>query len=190
MKPNVVKISRKTFFYKASKLALGLWTTVFLYRPRFLFSNNKINNQENQMNQKIKFMQNWISNLMKNMDQHLGEKEKIKLLEECGRDCARIHAQKEAKKYQGQLEGWLGTMRKWVGAENIRKEGDVVHVMYSKCFCPLVQDAPPLMSNTYCNCSRGWLKEVFETVLEKSVKVKLEDSIMKGGKQCRFSVFL
>jgi predicted hydrocarbon binding protein len=183
-------MSRKEFFYKASKLALGLWTTVILIRPKFLFSNGKINSQENQMSQKIKFMHNWISNLMKNMDQHMDEKEKIKLLEECGRACARIHAQKEAMKFQGQLEGWLSTMKKWVGSENIRQEEDVVHVMYSKCYCPLVQDAPPLMSNTYCNCSRGWLKEVFDTVMENPVEVKLEDSIMKGGKQCRFSVFL
>ncbi len=183
-------MNRKKFFCKASKLALGLWILVFLYRPKFLFSKSKISSQENQMSQKIKFMHNWISDLMKNMDQHLDEKEKIKLLEECGRACARIHAQKEASKFKGNLEGWLGTMKKWVGAENIRKEGDVVHVMYSKCFCPLVQDAPPLMSKTYCNCSRGWLKEVFETVVTESVEVKLEDSIMKGGKQCRFSVFL
>ncbi|GAI35292.1 unnamed protein product, partial [marine sediment metagenome] len=35
-----------------------------------------------------------------------------------------------------------------------------------------------------------WLKENFETVLERPVKVKLEDSIMMGGKQCRFTIFL
>jgi len=127
---------------------------------------------------------------MKNMDQHLEEKEKIKLLEECGRACARSHAQKEAVKFQGNLDGWLGTVKKWVGAENVRKDKNVVQVMYSKCFCPLVKDSPPLLSETYCNCSRGWLKEVFETVVGDPVEVNLEDSIMRGGKQCRFTVLL
>ncbi len=140
------------------------------------------------MAQKTKFVHDWISNLMRNMDQHLVEEEKIRLLEECGRACAKNHAQRVALKSRGNLDGWLATMKKWVGMNNIRKDENAVRVTYSKCFCPLVQDAPPLMSNTYCNCSRGWLKEVFETVMEKPVEVELEDSIMKGGQQCRFTI--
>lgn len=142
------------------------------------------------MAQKKKFVHDWILKLMENMDKHLDEKAKIKLLEECGRACAESHAKEEALKHKGNLEGWLGVLKKWVGAENIRKEKNVVQVMYSKCLCPLVQDHPSLMSKTYCNCSRGWLKEVFETVMEKPVEVKLEDSIMQGGKHCQFLVFL
>jgi len=44
-------------------------------------------------------------------------------------------------------------------------------------------------SASFCNCSRGWLMEIFETVLEEPVTVEMEDSIMKGGEQCRFSVY-
>ncbi len=140
------------------------------------------------MAQKSKFIHQWISNLMKNMDEHLDEESKINVLEECGRACAESHAKPEAMKHKGNLDGWLGTIRKWVGSENVQKEENGVRVIYSKCLCPLVQDRPPLMSKTYCNCSRGWLMETFETVLEKPVEVKMEDSIMQGGKQCRFLV--
>ncbi len=146
--------------------------------------------QEDQMTQKTKFIQNWILSLMENMDEHLDEEAKINLLEECGRACAERHAKTEALKHKGNLNGWLSVFKRWVGSENVQKEDNVVRLTYSKCLCPLVQDRPPLMSKTYCNCSRGWLKEVFETVMEKPVEVKLEDSIMQGGKQCRFLVFL
>jgi predicted hydrocarbon binding protein len=142
------------------------------------------------MKQKMKFVHNWISNLMKNMDNHLDEAIKIKLMEECGRACARNHTKKDALKFKGQLDGWLAKMKTWVGEENIQKEGNLVRVVYNKCFCPIIQDSQLILSDTYCNCSRGWLKENFETVLERPVKVKLEDSIMKGGKQCSFLVFL
>ena len=141
------------------------------------------------MAQKTKFTHNWISNLIENMDEHLDEKAKINLLEECGRACAESHVKAKILKHKGNLDGWLGTLKKWVGPENVQMEKGAVRVMYSKCLCPLVQDRPPLMSGTYCNCSRGWLKETFETVLEKPVEVKMEDSIMQGGQQCRFLVF-
>lgn len=171
-------------------MILGISAVFFFKKSGPVFADTGPCNQENQMSQKTKFVHDWISHLMKNMDQHLDEEEKIKLLEECGRACARSHAQKEAAKFRGNLDGWLGTLKKWVGAQNIKKEKNAVTVTYSKCFCPLVKDSPPLLSGTYCNCSRGWLKEVFETVVEKPVEVKLEDSIMQGGQQCRFSVLL
>jgi predicted hydrocarbon binding protein len=171
-------------------MVLAAWTYVSFIGPKFLLSDSKTIDQENKMSQKMKFLHDWVFSLIKNLEQHLDENQRIELLEECGRDCAKRHAQKEALKFKGDLDGWMGTMRKWVGTENIQRDKNYVHVIYSKCFCPLVQDAQPLKSETYCNCSRGWLKEVFETVMEKPVAVKLEDSIMKGGKQCRFTVFL
>ena len=184
-----MKISRKEFFFRIWKWIVGFWAAFSFSGTGLIFSTKEKEDQEDQMDQKKKFVHDWISNLMKNMDQQMGDKEKIRLLEECGRACAERHAKAEASKHKGNLDGWLGVLKKWVGQENVHREDNGVRVIYSKCLCPLVQDHPPLMSKTYCNCSRGWLKEVFETVVEKPVEVKLEDSIMKGGKQCRFTVF-
>jgi hypothetical protein len=142
------------------------------------------------MTKKQEFLHEWLSNLIKNMDSHLDEESKIKVLEECGRACAEKHAKKEALKSKGNLDGWLATMKKWVGANNVHKDANTVCLTYSKCFCPLVGTIDPLLSNTFCNCSRGWLKENFETVVGKSVKVNLEDSIMMGGQECQFTVQL
>jgi predicted hydrocarbon binding protein len=142
------------------------------------------------MAQKQKILHDWLSNLMKNMDIQLDEESKIKVLEECGRACAEKHAKKEALKFKGNLGGWLATMKKWVGENNVQKEGNTVRLIYSKCFCPLVGSIEPLLSDTFCNCSRGWLKENFETVVGKPVKVKMEESIMMGGQECRFSIQL
>jgi len=186
----LMRINRKEFLLEVSKLVWAVWTSISFIGPGFLIPNSEKRDQENKMSQKIKFLHDWIANLIKNMERHLNEKQRTKLLEECGRACAKRHAQKEALKFKGDLDGWLGTMKKWVGTDNVQRDMSYVRVMYSKCFCPLVQDAPPLMSETYCNCSRGWLREVFETVMEKPIEVKLEDSIMKGGKQCRFTISL
>lgn len=142
------------------------------------------------MTQKLRFIHDWVSNLIKNMDGHLNEGIKIKLMEECGRACAKRQAKKEALKFKGKLDGWLTQMKKWIGKENVQKEEKCIRIIYSKCYCPLVQDSQPLLSDTYCNCSRGWLKENFEAVVGRPVEVKIEDSIMRGGKQCSFFIFL
>jgi predicted hydrocarbon binding protein len=60
--------------------------------------------------------------------------------------------------------------------------------MYSKCLCPLVQSGSETLSDTYCNCSRGWVKEMFEMVSGKPVEVTLTESIKRGAKACRFVV--
>jgi predicted hydrocarbon binding protein len=185
-----MKISRKEFICRAWKLLIGAVAAISFNGSRLVFSTIKKDGQEDPMTQKTKFVHNWILNLMENMDEQLDEGEKIKLLEECGRACAKSHAKEEALKHKGDLDGWLGLFKKWVGFDNVQMEAKAVRVIYSKCLCPLVRDNPPLMSKTYCNCSRGWLKEVFETVVEKPVEVMLEDSIMQGGKQCRFSVLI
>lgn len=184
-----MKISRKEFFSLVWKLIIAAGAAISLKGSRPAFSTFRYSMQEDPMTQKAKFIHDWILNLMENMDEHLDDEEKISLLEQCGRACAERHAKAEALKHKGDLDGWLGQLRKWVGSENVKKEGNTVHITYNKCLCPIVQDRPPLMSETYCNCSRGWLLETFETVLEKAVKVKMEGSIMQGGKCCQFSVF-
>jgi predicted hydrocarbon binding protein len=44
--------------------------------------------------------------------------------------------------------------------------------------------------HTYCYCSRGWMKETFETVVEKPVDVDLVETVKGGGQQCRFTIKL
>jgi hypothetical protein len=184
----MMKINRRKFFLKTFRLILGTMALFLFKGLKPAFSKTRLHRQEDPMTQKSKFIHDWILNLMENMDEHLDEKEKINLMEQCGRACAEKHAKAEAMKHKGDLDGWLDQFKKWVGSDNVQMEDNGVRVVYSKCLCPIVQDRPPLMSKTYCNCSRGWLLETFETVLGKPVEVKMEDSIMQGGKLCRFLV--
>jgi predicted hydrocarbon binding protein len=185
-----MRINRKEFFSRVWRWMIGTWAVFSFGGPGLVFFTAKKDGEEDQMAQKSKFVHDWISNLMKNMDRQMDDEGKTRLLEECGRACAERHAKAEALKHKGNLDGWLGVFKKWVGSDNVRREDNAVHLIYSKCLCPLVQNHPPLMSKTYCNCSRGWLKEVFETVVEKPVEVKLENSIMQGAEQCRFTVLI
>lgn len=134
-----------------------------------------------------KLSQTWIVNVVENMDAKVDEKEKVRILEACGRSCARRGAVEAASKCAGDLDAFLSAMRKWIGEANVRREGSTVHLTYSKCYCPNVQSMEKVPAS-YCNCSRGWAKEMFETVLGKPVEVDLLSSIKRGDAECRLVI--
>jgi predicted hydrocarbon binding protein len=41
-----------------------------------------------------------------------------------------------------------------------------------------------------CNCSLGWQKHTWETLLQKKVKVELTESVLRGGKRCVFKIHI
>ncbi|MGB9301408.1 MAG: DUF6144 family protein [Anaerolineae bacterium] len=132
----------------------------------------------------------WIENLMGAMDAHLDQGTKAALMESCGRACARLGAIGSAEKCQGDVDKLVTTLEKWIGEGNAQRDGDVVHVVYPRCLCHLVAKGPERLPDTYCLCSRGWLKEMFETVVNHPVEVALLESVKRGAKQCRFTVTL
>jgi hypothetical protein len=137
------------------------------------------------------FTQRWIQNLMSSMEAHLDEGTRARVMESCGRACARAGPVHAAMECQGDLDAWLDRLTRWHGGrENVRREGDAVHLICEQCLCPLVQDAPERLPDTYCACSLGWMKETFGTVLGRPVQVSLLESILRGGERCRFVVEL
>lgn len=137
------------------------------------------------------FAQGWVKNLVESIDAHLDEETRMRVMESCGRACARRGPARVAEECRGNLDGWLATLAKWHGGEEyVQRQGDVVHVICSECFCTLVKDGPARLPDTYCYCSRGWMKETFETVVEKPVDVDLVETVKGGGQQCRFTIKL
>ena len=139
---------------------------------------------------KDEFAFRWINNILESVNEHLDEDTKVRLMESCGRACARSGVIDSAVVCQGDLDKFLSTMGKWVGKKNVSREGDAIQVIYEKCYCRLKTQVPVELSDTYCSCSSGWLKEMFETVVGKPVDVEIESTINRGAEKCRFLVNL
>ncbi|MCX6836169.1 MAG: DUF6144 family protein [candidate division Zixibacteria bacterium] len=56
------------------------------------------------------------------------------------------------------------------------------------CMCPIVESIVPGLSPTYCNCSAGYVKELFERNLGRSVNVKVMETVQTGAKDCVFRI--
>ena len=77
-----------------------------------------------------------------------------------------------------------------LGKDNLDVEDDTVRWGYSRCYCGLVADSSARLPKTYCFCSVGWVREVFDTVAQKPVRVELIQSIKQGAPSCWFLVKL
>ncbi len=135
------------------------------------------------------FRQTWVKALVETMDAQLDGPTKVKLLESCGRACARRGSLASLQKAaNGDLDALLKTLETHLGAGNARREGNLVHLRYPKCYCLLVADGPERLPDSYCNCSRGWVLEVFGAITGKPVTVDLISSIKRGAPDCRFEI--
>jgi predicted hydrocarbon binding protein len=134
----------------------------------------------------------WITTLMEGLDRNLDEGTIAKILEQCGRQCQTQSFIKKARDlYQKSKSTDEFLDRLAQVNKHLHREGDKVYLIYPKCYCSQVNKIPRgRLSGTYCNCSRGWAKALFEGAIGKPVEVIMEKSIIKGDDQCKFRIIL
>jgi predicted ArsR family transcriptional regulator len=134
----------------------------------------------------------WIACLVAGLNEHVDEKTRALILEQCGRQCQSQSFIKKAKGIYQKSKDLDDFLEKFGQTyKHLRREGDRVYLVYPKCYCSQVNKIPKgKLSGTYCNCSRGWAKALFEGALGRAVEVKMEKSIVSGDNECRFRVML
>jgi predicted hydrocarbon binding protein len=134
----------------------------------------------------------WIKNLMDRLNEAVGEDVAAKVMETCGRQCigrSVLEKARKCKKEASDLDDLLDRLNQaHIGGGRLRREGDVIHASYTRCYCGSVSKTRKPISSTYCYCSCGWYKTLFETVLAHPVEVELLSSIAQGADVCRFAI--
>ncbi len=133
----------------------------------------------------------WVTNLLIALDGMVDEETRVRVLESCGRKCIGegflVKAQTLAKKSKSTDEFLENLNRIW---KHLHVDKNGVFVVYDQCYCPMVRSYKGKLSPSFCNCSVGWIKELFERSLNKPVKVEKLGTIKQGNKQCKFRVTL
>jgi predicted Zn-ribbon and HTH transcriptional regulator len=139
-----------------------------------------------------KRMEKWITSLIDSLDKSIDEKTRVEIFEQCGRRCQSQSFVKKTRKIRQQSKSDNEFIEKLSQVyKHLHREGDSIYITYPRCYCSFVNKIPPReLSKTWCNCSRGWAKELFEGALDRSVEVVLEKSIVRGDDQCRFRILL
>jgi predicted hydrocarbon binding protein len=182
---------RKDFFKSIGKYGLCSCAafTVFNYDKTYAASDDQ-EQLIKDLEWKLGFIQKRFAKLLGIIDASMEDIKKREILEKLGRECAK-EFKESAVEYKGNIEGYLNEIiKKWVEKADYNKEEGVIRIFDKKretCFCPFI-DKSLVTSDTMCYCSLGWQKEIYETVTGKPVKVKVIDSILKGGDRCSFEI--
>ena len=147
----------------------------------------------------------WLKDLMDNMDAILDEKMKRNLMNACGRSCyVNAFGVASQTEVSPQLaEAWMKYLKD-AGFE-IQDHGSVtvVHFGWKRdhqnpltglmlsdgyCMCELAESIPKGLSPTFCNCSAGYIGEMFKRYLGKAVRVEVLETLISGGSECRFRI--
>ncbi len=95
------------------------------------------------------------------------------------------------------LADWV---RSNVKDDTYRVDGNTIYMQYTSaaetgqpskegaCLCPSIESKPAGLSPTYCLCSVGCVRVMREMRFGRPIEVELLDSVLKGGKRCKFKI--
>ena len=158
-----------------------------------LFTHDEINAQDDnkeikKLKGKFKFTQYRLAKLIEIMYSTLEEKTCQEILEKLGRECGKVSGL--YLEYRGNIEGYIDEVAKKWHEEIIynQKEGKIKIISGKRkdCVCSLA--TKEFTPYNFCHCSVGMFKEEYETVLEKSVKVDVKESVLRGAERCVFEI--
>ncbi len=150
--------------------------------------------------EKMEFAEEWIGKFMRVLDDTLDEQTRNKIMESNGKACMTGWLKKSGKTITPvSFDKFAAWAEKNVKDGSIRLEGRTIYYAYMDnyqgkpapegvCLCPFVESKPAGLSPTYCQCSVGYVREYFSQVLGQPVTVALQESVLRGGKRCRFKI--
>jgi hypothetical protein len=176
---------------------------------RFLSNENMVNTagevyaeycEHQRRTNKRTWTERWLIEMMRGLDKHVDEETRVTLMSRCGRACfnTRWHQAefKRWKKLHDQsrdLEDFLDKLEK-ANPAWLKRQGNVIHATFdflAGCVCPMVKKIPhDALSGTWCLCSVGLHKALFEETLGRPVEVVLQESRRTGADQCTFRITL
>jgi predicted hydrocarbon binding protein len=157
-----------------------------------LFAYDKVKAKESEEIEKLKgrfkFTQYRIAKLIEIMYSTLDEKTYQEILEKVGRECGKVFG--VYLKYRGNIEGYIDEVaRQWYKEVKYDQKEGIIKIISDKredCVCSLA--TKEFTPHTFCDCSAGLFKEIYETVLENSVNVDVIESVLSGAERCVFKI--
>lgn len=148
---------------------------------------------------RMEFVDGWVQRFFEAMDKTLDEDSRRKLMMANGRSCFAAYAGPPKKQAapdalerftariaDGKVPGY-SIEGKVISYEFVGSAETGQASPEGICLCPTAEaQKPGRVSATYCLCSVGYVREMHERALGRPVEVELVDSVLRGGKRCKF----
>jgi hypothetical protein len=133
-----------------------------------------------------------IQQMIDALDRAVDEDTRRSIIERCGRRCLGASTLAKARrlvKEAQDLDNLLSRLNAaHIGGGRLERRGTVIWAAYDRCYCGSVSKTRDRFSATYCYCSCGWYRQLFEALLERPVSVELQSSIIQGDERCAFLI--
>ncbi len=185
-------ISRKDFFKKAC--LAGVCFCGFTSLGLKAGAAETATNEAQPDDKKLKFMQEWISTLLLQIDENAGDEECRKIM----KPCAMAHynyleMDKTLVPYVGDIEKFNTYISgEWGWKVDYDKTKRMITADENKsyCVCPMVNKEKRVRTSILCFCSEGFAEKMFSTVVGHPVKARVVSSIHRGNERCIYEVTL
>jgi len=140
---------------------------------------------------RLHFVKQRYARLLEILSRRMDEKTLHETLTELGAFCSGLGNETLAK-FRGNPDGYRQMVKQSLSGDNITYDWEQGVITMSSdertdCFCPLISRLAHTPT-VACNCSLGWQKHTWETLLQKPVTVELKESVLRGGKRCTFVI--
>jgi hypothetical protein len=199
-------MNRKEFLKKSTQLGLCCGATLLPAAGLFAQENQSTSQAAQppraSCDKRVTQGQEVIKRIVAQLDAKLDPSKAREIMESCGEICHNgAHGKPAQPPSPEQTKGFLGWITKSFGPDAIKQEGDETVIVFKYvrnpaglkvadgyCLCPILEDAPKDVPRTYCYCSVGYVREIFQQNLGRPAKVELTNSVLWGGKSCDFTV--
>lgn len=148
----------------------------------------------------------WVKGAMDRLDALVDERVRAEIMENCGYKCSEVNsrviegAKTRRKRCKSEEEFLEAEQQRPLRGTRLVREGNVLYQFYTprtyakslRCHCGLLRGLPAdeTISRTYCHCSKGFAKRLWEGALGRPVRVELIYSAVSGADECKFAVHL
>ncbi len=181
-------MERKEFLKSACRFGVCSCAGMALFSGPFVRAGS-VQSEEEKPDWRLGFMQKRFAKLLGIIESSVDEETKLKMIEQLGRACSKEDASGYLP-FKGNVRGYLKASEKEFFEKTVFDESAKRITLIGKktesCFCPFADVS--VTPKSFCNCSLGFMKQTFETILEKPVEARVVESVLRGGERCSFEI--
>jgi hypothetical protein len=200
-------MNRKQFLANVGKVCMGTCACALAASMSSIYAQENTTasppppTQKSRSDTRMEFAEGWVKRFFAVFDENLDPATRKKVMMANGKSCYLTWIKETNQQIKPvtleRLKAWI---EKHGQDSSYRIEGNIIYFQYENaaetgqaapegaCLCPLVECKPAGLSSTYCLCSVGYVKAMHELLLNRPVEVELADSVLMGGKRCRFKI--
>lgn len=131
----------------------------------------------------------WVKNTMKRLEKCFDREELIGLRRSC--QCG--HAMDEKLALVNELVAASNSAEEFGNLDKARAAGlsyvnGAIHLEFPFCPCPMLAEVDRLETDTWCQCTTGYSKVLFEKAFGCEVEVELLQSVKMGHEKCLMKI--